>query len=114
MNSRTKGKVGEREFSAWLNSHGFEGCRRGQQFSGANGDADVVGIPGIHLEVKRVENLNLHAAMAQAVSDCGDNAPVVAHRRNRGEWMLTVRAEDFERVAKNWLAQSRCGDGGKA
>ena len=56
-NSRQKGARGERELAAVLREHGFE-CRRGQQFCGANGDADVVGLPGIHIECKRVESLN--------------------------------------------------------
>ena len=34
MNSRRKGKVGEREFAALLRENGFD-ARRGQQFSGS-------------------------------------------------------------------------------
>lgn len=33
MNSRNKGKRGEREFAALLREHGFD-ARRGQQFAG--------------------------------------------------------------------------------
>lgn len=41
-NGRRKGAVGERELANLLkNEYGFE-CRRGQQFCGSNGDADVV------------------------------------------------------------------------
>ena len=40
INSREKGKRGERELAGKLREYGF-GCRRGQQYSGANGDADV-------------------------------------------------------------------------
>lgn len=110
MNSCVKGKVGEREWATWLRSHGFTGCRRGQQFSGSNGDADVVGVTGLHFESKRVESLNLGSAMKQAISDAGDNCPLVVHRKNRGEWMVTLRAEDMERVALAWtkaLAESK-------
>ncbi len=46
-------------------------CRRGQQYCGCSGAADVVGLPGIHIECKRVERLNLHDAMDQAVRDAG-------------------------------------------
>lgn len=42
-NSRRKGKEGELELSKKLKEHGFE-CRRGQQYCGANGDADVIGL----------------------------------------------------------------------
>lgn len=56
MNSNQKGKKGERELAAILKSYGYEDSRRGQQYCGSNGDADVVGLPGIHIECKRVMN----------------------------------------------------------
>lgn len=104
--SRNKGAVGERELSNILKSHGFI-TRRGQQYCGANGDADVVGIPGVHIEVKRVENLNLGKAMEQAERDANEGeAPMVFHRKNRKPWLVTMKLEDFiarERVyQKEW------------
>ena len=53
INSKRKGSNGEREIAKILRDHGYE-ARRGQQYSGANGDADVIGVPGVHIEVKRV------------------------------------------------------------
>ncbi len=70
MNSREKGKRGERELASKLREYGY-GTRRGQQYCGANGDAYVVGLPGIHIECKRVERLNLDDAMTQAKADSG-------------------------------------------
>ena len=55
MTSRQKGKRGELEVKNLLNSYGYS-CRRGQQYCGVNGDADVVGLPGIHIEVKKKKN----------------------------------------------------------
>lgn len=43
-NSRQKGARGERELARILREYGYD-CRRGQQYCGANGDADVVGFP---------------------------------------------------------------------
>ena len=71
MNSRNKGETGERELAKVLRGYGYN-CRRGQQYCGANGDADVVGLPGLHIECKRVERLNLDDAMAQAKADARD------------------------------------------
>lgn len=89
MNSRDKGKRGELELSKVLKQYGYD-CRRGQQYSGANGDADVVGLPGIHIECKRVERLDLVKAMHQSINDSRPNdIPVVMHRRNRCEWLVT-------------------------
>jgi Holliday junction resolvase len=97
MNSKRKGQRGEREFAAVLASHGYE-ARRSQQYCGVAGDADlVVDMPGVHFEVKRVETLNVHKAFAQASKDArvtGD-MPVVAFKRNRGEWMVAMAAEDW-------------------
>ena len=97
INSRQKGAAGEREFAKWLNDTFGVNARRGQQFCGLSGNADVVdGIPGTHPEVKRVERLNIHDAVDQAVRDCADNnVPFVAHRRNRKPWLITIRAEDL-------------------
>ena len=95
MNSRRKGKDGERELSRKLREYGYD-CRRGVQYSGANGDADVVGLPGIHIECKRVERLNLEAAMAQSRRDAREGEiPVVMHRKSRCPWLVTMTLEDW-------------------
>ena len=102
MNSREKGARGERELAQFLRTYGFE-ARRGQQFSGANGDADVEGLKGIHIECKRVEKLNIDKAMAQSVRDAYADSlkqgikvvPTVFHRANGTKWKVTMLAEDF-------------------
>lgn len=100
MNSRAKGASGERELAGVLRGYGYT-ARRGQQYCGANGDADVVGIPGIHIECKRVERLNIEEAMAQSVRDAETNEmPVVIHRKNRKPWLVTLSLEDFIRIIK--------------
>ena len=62
-NSRRKGKVGELEVVRLCKAEGYD-VHRSAQFCGNNesGAADVVGLPGIHIEVKRVEHLNLDDA----------------------------------------------------
>lgn len=98
VNSRNKGAAGERELANILKGYGYE-ARRGQQFSGANGDADVVGLPSVHIECKRVEKLNLEAAMQQAIRDAKEGeVPVVMHRRNREDWKVTLSLEDFMKL----------------
>lgn len=95
MNSRKKGAAGERELSKKLREYGFD-CRRGQQYSGLNGDADVVGLSGVHIECKRVERLNLEDAMAQSIRDKRDGEiPVVMHRKNNCSWLVTMELEAF-------------------
>lgn len=95
MNSRQKGAAGERELANVLKGYGYD-TRRGQQYSGINGDADVVGIPGLHIECKRVEKLNLDAALEQSKRDAREGEmPVVIHRKNRQEWKVTLSLKDF-------------------
>ena len=91
MNSRDKGARGERELASILSGYGFI-CRRGQQYSGANGDPDVMGLPGIHIECKRVERLDIYTAIAQAKRDAGKRGglPAVFHRKNNAEWLVTM------------------------
>ena len=104
MNSRAKGAGGERELAKKLREYGYD-CRRGQQFSGANGDADVVGLPGIHIECKRVERLNLEDAMAQSRRDAREGEiPVVMHRKTRSPWLVTMTLEDWVEIYREWEA----------
>lgn len=95
MNSRAKGARGERALASKLREHGFD-ARRGQQYSGANGDADVVGLPGIHIECKWVERLNIYDAMAQSKHDARrGEIPVVMHKKNNCEWLVTMSLDDW-------------------
>lgn len=95
MNSREKGAAGERELAGILKKYGYD-CRRGQQYCGINGDADVVGLSGIHIEVKRREKLNLYDAIRQAVRDAaGKVLPAVFRRKNDCEWLVTMRLDDW-------------------
>ena len=93
MNSKKKGSRGELELSHKLNDLGFH-TRRGQQYSGIEGE-DVVGLDGVHIECKRVEKLNVDKAMEQAIKDGHGEIPIVCHRKNRKDWLVTMRLEDW-------------------
>tara|TARA_R100000152_G_C6776007_1_gene204837 strand:- start:779 stop:1117 length:339 start_codon:yes stop_codon:yes gene_type:complete len=100
MNSRAKGKRGELECAHWLREHGYE-ARRGQQFKGTADSPDVVTNLPYHIEVKLRENLNLHKAMEQAASEApGNKVPVVYHRKNRTEPLVTMKADDWAELVK--------------
>lgn len=106
MNSREKGKRGELELAHYLQENGYTAIR-GQQYSGINGDADVVGLPGIHIECKRVESgwpgAEMEKAIAQSKRDAYAESlkegrpmiPTVWHRKNRTKWKVTMDADDF-------------------
>lgn len=94
--SQRKGADGERELAAVLREHGFEITRGGSLSFGEV--PDLSGLPGVHIEVKRVERLNIMEAMEQAIRDSEDfldGAPTVFHRRNRCPWLVTMRLEDW-------------------
>lgn len=98
VNSRDKGARGERELANTLRSYGYS-ARRGQQYRGGADSPDVIGLPGIHIECKLVERLNIYDAVAQAVRDSGENElPAVFHRKNRREWLVTMRLNDFMNI----------------
>ena len=96
-----KGADGEKELTEILNAHGYPVTWGGSQTYGTV--PDISGLPGIHIEVKRVERLNLHAAMEQSVKDSlrfQDGLPAVFHRRNRSPWLVTLRLYDWLRLYK--------------
>ena len=104
MNSKQKGKRGELELVRKLKEYGFD-TRRSVQYNGKaeDGQADLVGLPNIHIESKRVERLNLYDAMAQAIHDAKDGElPSVFHRKNHSEWLVTMRLQDWMQLYKEY------------
>lgn len=96
--SKDKGKRGEREVANFLKEYGVE-AKRGQQFCGLNGDADVVGLDGYHIEVKRTEAFRLYDAMAQSVRDAKEGeVPTVWHRKNNEKWVVVIGSDDFMKL----------------
>ena len=95
--SKRKGSAGERELCALLTARGFPAQRNDQRYIGGRGnpDIDAQGLEGYHFEVKRVERLNVHEAMRQAVGDAVERVPAVVHRRSREPWLITMRLEDW-------------------
>lgn len=116
MNGKRKGSGGERELCAYLTSMGFPARRNDQRFTGGHGNPDVAagGLGWLHIECKRVEHLNLGAAMAQAERDAAGKIPVVIHRQNRRPWRITLNLSDFLKVVKNIERQQGAGFTGDA
>ena len=106
MNSKQKGKRGELEWRAVCREHGYH-CRRTAQYCGNTGEAaDVVGLRGVHQEVKRVERLCLSNAMEQAIRDAKPGEkPIVAHRRNHEPWIVSMLADDWFDLYRAWEAE---------
>lgn len=91
-----KGRKGEIELSKLLNSHGYE-TRPGRPLSWGD-EADIVGLSGVHIEVKRREAPDIPAAIRQARADAeamGDGIPAVFTRGNRQRWRVVMDLEDW-------------------
>ena len=99
INSRRKGASGELELAKKLNDLlPGQNIRRTVQYNGkANGSsADLVGLPGYHIECKRTAKSTLYKWMDQAISDCNEGeTPIVVHRANKHDWVVICKLEDF-------------------
>lgn len=107
INSRAKGAAGERELAGILRSeYGYSEAKRGQQFCGINGNADVVdALPNLHIECKRVEKLNIYDAIGQAKRDARlGELPAVFHRKNRCNWLVTMELDSFMEIYREYEA----------
>ena len=68
---------------------------------------DLYGLPGIHIECKRMERLSMTAALQQADRDAQrfqDGLPAVFHKRNREEWRVTMRLSDWMELYRKAVA----------
>lgn len=100
--SQRKGAAGERELAAILADAGYTTERGGFCFGEK---PDLVGLPGVHCEVKRVERLNVPEAMKQSTRDAEkfqDGIPTLFHRRNREPWLVTMRLTDWLNFYRRW------------
>ncbi len=118
INSKRKGAAGEREWAKFCREQGYD-VRRTQQYCGGTEEsADCVGLPYIHQEVKRVQTLNIDEALEQAWKDSLkqigtdtkgfpkyiNNTPIVAHRKNGKRWKVTMYADDWFKLYREWEA----------
>ncbi len=102
INSKDKGARFERHLAGLLREHGYN-SRRTAQYCGNTGEAsDVTGLPGIHIEAKHQEQMRLYDWMEQAKRDSkgSDNMPVVFHKKNNAEILVTMRFDDFMELYK--------------
>ena len=94
-----KGRAGEIELSELLKGYGYN-VRPGEPLNYGQ-EPDLIGLPGVHVECKRCEQLRLSDWMQQATRDADrfhDGAPVIFHRKNREGWLCTLRLDDFMRI----------------
>ena len=103
-NSRDKGKRYERHVASLFRFEGYD-ARRGQQYCGANGDADVVGVRGLHIECKAREKMQLYDWVSQAKKEAKNGEiPVVIHKKNNCADLVTMEFGDWIKLYREWEA----------
>ena len=114
---KAKGDGYERELAAYINDHTGLDCSRAPLSGGGaigilSGGADLLGVPNLFIEAKRVERLNFHDAMRQAernrTSRATDDVPVVINRKNRmktGDSLCLLRLDDLLTFYRAYLCQ---------
>lgn len=104
VNSRQKGKRGEREAVLLLRSIGFTEARRTQQYCGNAGASDVVLSPSstVHVEVKfgyPISKMDLglstfDAAVRKCQEDCGGQPWIILWKpKGHRQWRASVEEQ---------------------
>lgn len=94
--SQRKGRGGEIELAHILQGYGYD-VQPGRAAS-YGAEPDLTGLPGVHVECKRAEQLRPYDWMEQAQRDAvrfGDGLPTVFFRRNRFPWLVVMKLEDW-------------------
>lgn len=94
--SQAKGRRGEIELAGILQEYGYNVKPADPLNYGTI--PDLTGLPGVHIECKRCEQLRLSEWMAQAERDAQrfqDGAPTIFHRKSRSPWLVTMRLVDW-------------------
>lgn len=108
VNSKQKGARFERLLASRFREYGYD-ARRTAQYCGNTGDAsDVVGLPGLHIEAKHQERMQLYEWMSQAKRDAKAGGkgylPAVFHKKNNADILVTMTFEDFMNLYVEWEA----------
>lgn len=114
---RAKGFAYENEVANYISYVARIRCTRlpmsggGISINGA-GLADLIGTPGLHLELKRVEKLNIRAALRQATDSVNarttTDMPVVITRQSRmktGDSIVALTLDNFLKLYDAYLSQ---------
>lgn len=100
INRKEKGARFERKLANIFKEYGYTKAYRTAQYCGNTGAAaDVLGLPGIHIEAKHQEQMRLYSWMAQAKHDAVEgNLPAVFHKKNNAAILVTMELPDFMKI----------------
>jgi len=107
--AKSKGSRGERELVNWLKENGITSARRTQQYSGADGDSDVVAsdeFPGLFIESKRYAKSVLSFELVKSwiiefIEKCPEEeSPVIFFRADKQEYIGIMFIDFFSLLIK--------------
>lgn len=93
--SRAKGKRSELSAVHYIRDYYGYVVRRGDCF---RHEPDIVGLDGIHIEVKNHESVKIgpwYIQSREASMRYKDGIPIVMHKSNRTPWFVTLAYEDW-------------------
>lgn len=105
--SQAKGRRGEAELSHVLQGYGYD-VRPGEPLNYGK-EPDIVGLPGVHIECKRCQQLRIGEWMQQAAEDAkkfDDGFPVVFFRRNHEPWRVVMALPDWLQLYRSYQPPS--------
>lgn len=109
VNSKQKGARFERQLASIFREYGYKDARRSAQYCGNSGEAaDISNLPGIHVEAKHQERMQLYDWVAQAKRDAEaggkGNLPAVFHKKNHAEILVTMTLDDWFNLYREFEA----------
>lgn len=102
--SQAKGRRGELELARILQEYGYNVQPGRAQNYGK--EPDIRGLPGVHIEAKRCEQVRICEWIDQAEQDSKrfhDGVPAVFFRRSRAPWMVVMKLEDWIKLYQKEL-----------
>lgn len=111
--SQAKGRRAELELARLLQGYGYD-VEPGRALNYGT-EPDLTGLPGVHIECKRSEQLRLSEWLAQAERDAQrfqDGAPAVFFRRSREPWMVCMKLTDWLELYRSYQPQPGSNHGG--
>ena len=102
--NRERGAEFEREAVKALEALGYRTARRtGSIQANGRGDPDVAGIPGVWVSCKRWRTMRWPLWWRDADQRCPKgHAPLIIHRGDRGEVMVSIRLRDLPQVMQGF------------
>lgn len=104
VNSKQKGARFERLLASKFREYGYEARRTAQYCGNSEDSADVIGLPGIHVEAKHQERMSLYEWMSQAKRDSGGTGrlPAVFHKKNNCEILVTMEFDAWMQMYRSY------------